>query len=579
MILLLAAATHAQFAAVAPNTPTSGAILTIKDLNNDILLDLYDSEIHNNHGFVGTVPLSPCTSADAVVQTDAYVLQGGSATGCQPPDSYEITDVAASSTTLSARPNDGTHQLAGSKDIAGFHIETHFVCVGKCARNVSSGNNKTFCNTSGTICINVVSGNPADDGFVVVQNTGNSNFTGTITLQGTSTTGCAASDSATFTNASPLLPFASVTLAMGALGTALDSSACGGFNYNQMQPLTNDPLHPAVFLYGIPGRDDFVVRCSDCNPGDVATFRPVPFPQDLFSVAAGSTVGLVPPQKCITFAEFSSPDVAHGVCPLFETHCLNNNPLYQKADGTCVDGERFTWSSSNDFIIDQNTIFSVISGVHLLGDPGVACAASLIYSEDIVLTYTGAVPGTDPPPLTGGSRGGLNCFVDTYDPMAAPIAPLQEVFAFKGFDPPNSPPPTINPENGGQNVNLPFFYANGAGGPGVTNLLWCEPGPVVPGSQVCADGITPPPFVSVKRTPFTCPGFPPGTTSSSDGFIGPATNSFMHNNGGGNYSINWGTSNTEPTTNNCFWLGVVFSSQQSNPFVDEYQFVKAQSSK
>jgi hypothetical protein len=567
VVLFVAAAAHAQI-------PTSGAMLTIQDPNNVVLLNIYDSQIP---GVLGTVPLSPCTAVDAKIKTAAYVLQGGSATGCHPPDLYEITDVATGIESFQPRSDNAVHQQRGEKLINNFDIETHFICVGKCAQNVTSGNNKTFCNTSGTICIKVLNGSPADDGFVKVTNDTGSAFSGTITLQGApNSAGCApASDSVQFTPPNTLANGGFVILAIGQPGTQAtptinpDSSTCGGFNYDQKQPLAVlNNLNQTVQLEAnfSFGHDDFIVKCSDCIAGDVATFRPVPWPQSMFSVAADSPFGVG--QKCISYADFSSsnPEAPYGVCPEHQTHCVNHGV-------TCLDAETLSWQGRLDFIIDQNTIPNVISGVHFLGEPAVDCPQNF-FEKDIALSYTGVQSGMDAPPLLVGSGGTktLNCFVPTYNPFAAPIVAGQQVFAVNGFFSPDQPPPTINPENGGQNIGLPFFYADGAGGPGVTTLKWCEPGPAPDGT--CADGTTPVPFVSLLRTPFTCPGFPPGTTNSTDGFIGPATNSFMQNLGAGSYKINFASSNTEPTSNNCFWLGLVFSSGQSNPFMNEFQFTK-----
>src|SRR5207253_4489045 len=59
----------------------------------------------------------PCASADQI-PTDAYVLQGGAPTGCDPGDAFEVTD---------NNPNP-THQASGLKtNFSGFRIETHYL--------------------------------------------------------------------------------------------------------------------------------------------------------------------------------------------------------------------------------------------------------------------------------------------------------------------------------------------------------------------------------------------------------------------------------------------------------------------
>ncbi len=104
-------------------TPKSGALLTIDGTgaSSGVHLKIYDSQIHS--GTVQTVPIGSgtpvCTSADQI-PTDAYVLQGGSATGCDPGDAFEVTD---------NNPN-GTHQAPGLKSqtkFSGFHVETHYL--------------------------------------------------------------------------------------------------------------------------------------------------------------------------------------------------------------------------------------------------------------------------------------------------------------------------------------------------------------------------------------------------------------------------------------------------------------------
>src|SRR5438128_709567 len=101
-------------------TPKSGALLTITSTppDNSVNLKIYDSQIHS--GTVQAVPTGggtpPCASADQI-PTDAYVLQGGAPTGCDPGDAFEVTDNNSIS---------NTHQDFGQKDLSGFHIETHY---------------------------------------------------------------------------------------------------------------------------------------------------------------------------------------------------------------------------------------------------------------------------------------------------------------------------------------------------------------------------------------------------------------------------------------------------------------------
>jgi hypothetical protein len=544
MILLVAATAHAQ---------TSGAMLTITGTlgpkATPVNIMIYDSQIHS-----GLVQPSPCDSQT----TDAYVLQGGSPTGCAQSDLYEITDVASTTPPFfTARTDAATHQDSGAKPISPFSIETHFICVGKCANGVAGASSvKSFCNTSGTICIQVLNGNPADDGFIVVKNTGldkTSDFTGTITLQGNSTV-CGAASASDSLGPNYSLPHGqSVTLAMGKPGTVNpDSGTCAGFNWDQSQAITAG--QPTTFLFG---KDSFQVTPSDSNPGDVITFRPVPIAAGQFGVDPHSLYGQG--QNCITFASFSA--LGNPICPEFETHCNNGN-------STCLDAETFHWTGQLNFTVDANSLPSGVGGVHFLGEAGADCPTSTFH-EDILLSFFGSTPGTDPPLLPGGS--GLNCFVASYDPKAAPVAPNVQVSTFQGFFSPVQPFPTINVLNSGQNVSLNFFFANVAGGPGFPGLHWCPGGPTLPPGDpsVCSTPGVTPPWVAFLRTQL--PG-QNGCTSETSGYIGvpSPTNSFMADQGGGNYKFNWAT---DKTTDKClFYVGPVFYTGLAKANADEFKF-------
>src|SRR5439155_18560610 len=103
-------------------TPKSGALLTIHGTgaSSGIDLKLYDSQIHS--GSVNVVPTGvggTCLAGDQV-PTDAYVLQGGAPTGCDPNDPFEVTEQNPAV----------THQAFGVKSetkFSGFHIETHYL--------------------------------------------------------------------------------------------------------------------------------------------------------------------------------------------------------------------------------------------------------------------------------------------------------------------------------------------------------------------------------------------------------------------------------------------------------------------
>jgi hypothetical protein len=537
VILLVAASAHGQV-----NTPTSGAMLTINNgsvngINVNIVI--YDSQIHSGQLGAAALP-APCVAADSVVTTDAYVLQGGSATGCDTGDAYEVTDgngpaiVSGNVVHQSFGTKDITMsqgQLAGSQALpgTGFHIETHY-CINGSACNAPGigGSIAQWCNTAtgGSICAN------PDTGFLSVTNNTGYPFTGTITLQGNSkiaagsycpTAGVAVDSSNT------LAAGATVVLALGteghdAVGLS-DSSNCGGFNFDQQGALLISPPNaPTIFQ---AHNDDFIVQCNNCNAGDMATWRPVPVPLNLFTILADSTVGLIPPEKCIPYADFSSPNAAqpNGVCVLFQTHCLNGGV-------TCADAETFSWLGTFDYIIDANTIPNPIGGVHFLGDPGVNCAASLTYSSDTVISYTGAQPGVDPiPPQHSGSGGGLNCFVTTYEPTAPPIAVGSTVSSVTAFSPPVVNDGPANQYQAGRTVPLKAHVTTGPGSTTpLTNLNYCN-NPSTPGACTY-------PWISfIKSPPTSCGAV---TTVITD--APPDSNSGFQNLGNGDYQLNWKTS-------------------------------------
>ncbi len=327
--------------------PTSGALLTIDGTgsSSSIHLKLYDSQIHSSPctadscgaSSVQVVPVSPSggsaclSSAGDNIPTDAYVLQGGAPTGCDPNDPYEVTD---------NNPN-GTHQASGLKletKFSGFHIETHYLSepivhitdasqvgsnttytytvtigpdvqpgetivvsgivtttpdvdngtftitvggggtftVANASGESASGQNgsgtvsNAVCNTAKTICAS------PDSGFLTVTNTG-ADFTGTISLNGTPGKAACGTASDSFTGT--LANTASVTLALGPSGGTtqnpieIDSSNCGGYNQPQLLPLTANVTSTAFF-----GKDDYQFTPLNSASGDTLSILPVPVP-------------------------------------------------------------------------------------------------------------------------------------------------------------------------------------------------------------------------------------------------------------------------------------------------------------
>ena len=225
------------------NPSTSGALLTINGTVTlstgatvNVNASISDKDIHS--GAIQTVPTSAtaaastCTAADQVA-TDAYLLQSGAPTGCDPGDSYEGNNLSN---------HDGQASLSDPAADYMFNIVTHY----QCGPNHGACNfGTTMTNTNGT----VTSG---DTGFLTITNNGpvNSYFVGTITLEGTpgpnaaAVAGCTAGqnlrDSLTFTTDSPFrasvqgAPSGLVTLPQSKiLALAFDTSGCGGFSSSQ----------------------------------------------------------------------------------------------------------------------------------------------------------------------------------------------------------------------------------------------------------------------------------------------------------------------------------------------------------
>jgi hypothetical protein len=380
------------------NPPTSGALLTIHGTgtSSGIDLKLYDSQIHS--GSVQTVPVdgtngTAClsTSGDNI-PTDAYVLQGGAATGCDPNDPFEVTD---DNTAL-------THQASGLKPAAkfsGFKVETHYLSVpvvsisgatdnldgtttysytrlrGKdilANENIAIGGFTDFANNNGNFTIQSVvpntsftvgnNGVPAtndsgqnatgtasgpsaavcntsgticanpDSGFLTVTNNTGSDFNGTIALNGTST-GCgAASDSADFST-SALANGTAVILGVGTPGTPalVDSSNCGGFNQAQLLSLTANQTSFAFFGGGPPAGGLCAAPCKDDYQ-----FTPL-------NSASGDTFSILP-------VPVPAGPLGSGTFGPFPTGCVGSGCTFQSGEfgsESPIDASPLRFSASN----------------------------------------------------------------------------------------------------------------------------------------------------------------------------------------------------------------------------------------
>jgi hypothetical protein len=494
LIALAATSTFSQ-------TPTSGALLTITgNAGSAVNINIYDSQIHS--GLVQAVPVgggSSCNSTDATFPTDAYVLQGGSWTGCDAGDAFEVTE------------NNGNagHQAFGHADIGGFHIETHYVCGGACSGNIAQPG--PVCNTSGTICAN------PDTGFLTVTNNTGAAFTGTITLQGTSPIGggsfCAVNGAALDTWTSGLTTSGagqSVTLALGTQGTvdspgASDSSNCGGFSAPQTMSLAagTDTKFPI-------GGDAYEITPFNSAVGDHLVVLPVPVPSNQFSAPN------FPGQKCIPYASTSAPpgsNVANPVCVELQVTCPVSG---------CSDGGNFLYTAQADYTVDPVSLPNGIGGPAFLGQHTVNCPTTG-FNLNIFLSYTAD-------PTKGSGAGTGSCYVATYNPTAPLVAPGATVSSFVGFQSPvddNS----LNVIKAGSTVPLKWQQFNSDQTP-LTNLSWCQ---VENGDGTCTPAV-PTPWVFLGQIGINCQ-----TDQGQTADTGITANSGFQNLGNGSYQFNWKT--------------------------------------
>jgi hypothetical protein len=496
-------------------TPKSGAMLTISGTagGNPVHIVIYDSQIHS--GTVQAVPVvgtgtSSCTSTDATYPTDAYVLQGGSWTGCDPGDEFEVTENNTSGFA---------HQLPGKADISRFHIETHYICSGACSGFVSPPAFSSYCNSSRTIC--TILGGP-DSGFLTVTNNTGFDFTGTITLQGNSPIAGGSFCPASVVEGGPgvasdswtsgLAAGASVRLALGSEGNTYspkgaDSSNCGGFNAPQTQGITAG----ATTIFQI-GHDDLQITPLNSNPGDTLTLLPVPVPAGPLSgnMFGSEIVGFTttpfsaginyPTQASIPYSDLSANKNPVGL----ELQ-LSCTPAPESAD----DCGTFINSTQVDFDVDKNSFPSGIGGAQFLGEHDNSpvgyngqCPTEG-FNVDIFFAYT----ATTPDPIKGKTLGN-SCFVTTFDPTAAavPAGTTVTTKTFEGFFFPVSDT-KLNIVEDGLPVPLDWKSFDNISGKPVTNLTLC---PNSTGTGCTA------PWVSVATLPINC------TTHQPTGTLTPA---------------------------------------------------------
>lgn len=412
----------------------SGALLSMKSTDGSLNLAVYDSQIHS-----GIVQASPC---DNGVVTDAYVLQGGSPTGCDPGDAYETSQA------------DGTFKFMGT----GYEFDvTTFYQVGGCNSAGNTGPIEPICASP-------------DTGFLTVTNNGSTNFTGTITLSGNSPQGggsyCAPGGLASDTFTGTLTPGQARTFALSP-----DSSNCGGYNAPQTQTLNAGGT--AIFPVGT---DDYELAALDNAGGEQITLLPIPVLQSTSNLGSNPSNTfnpgtIFPTFSCAPYGDFS--EAGNLECTEFQLTCAG-----------AADCEQFLYTATTHYSFP--TGFPGIGGPGFLKASGQSCPSSL-FDKNIFRFYT-----QDTTHQGGG--GGLSCFVAAFTPNDPIVASFT---SFVGFQTPVSDT-QINVIKAGSAVPLIWQQFLAPNVPN-TNLTFCS-SPNPPAGACTA------PWVNLGIIPAACSG-------------------------------------------------------------------------
>lgn len=482
-LVLLTAAT-----AFSTNPSTTGALLTINGTVTDgvntmnVSLSVSDKDIHS--GYQQTVPVdaggSLCTAADQVA-TDAYVLQAGAPTGCDPGNAFE-GGLTAGSFSFSSEGGLVSYNLG---------VSTSYWI-----------NEGSKCNTSETIC-------SSNTSFLqVINNSSTSSFTGTITLAASSPLCGMVHDSFTGTLAADV--DARVTLAL-----ALDASGCGGFTGLMSQTQILEPGVQSIYTFF---NDKYKITPSFNTGGESLTITFVPVLYSAFTPPPN-----FPNEACVPFADLSptSPTAPLGsdVCAMYQADCsVGGVPN----GGDCT---TLLYTVLESYDLPPN--LPAIGGPDGLIVHGVGCPTSGVNAESIFYSYS--VTRIDPTTTVKGGGTG-SCFEVTYTPGAPLITGAGTTISrFVGWGSPivNT---NLNMVKAGSTRPLKFQWFDTLGNP-VTNLTWC--------ANTTGTGCTAP-WVNLQYFFVPC-GVPSGTEINTASDISSPGNSGFQNLGGGNYQMNWQT--------------------------------------
>jgi hypothetical protein len=396
---------------------TNGAILEIKGtvtqtgtdfpLSQSVDLVVNDGAIHS--GTPVTVPpagagnASNCNNTTDQVQTDAYILQAASPTGCDPGDRFEGTALG-----------DGHFKFTQTSIPAyEFDITTHY----QCSVNSDTG----ACLSAPTLCSTGSSGIcSGDSGFLTVTNNGGSTFTGTITLSGTSPNmgicGGVSSDSETFSEVS----FGGEDVVQ--LTLAQDSSGCGGFTGTissgppqsvpvgtggtvhllQNAPVTQDMTFPKGTVAPAGESITDALMFEDCNTLNATLVNGSPGNNPNFSGGSPVPAG----------TQFTP--IAGGSCPVIMNQCsilCAQNPTYP---GCTVPGTvSVPLTDCKGITVPKGSLITMSSNfiASNSGMPAYLIASDVNFDWANISNRGGTsfVPGCIKPPCrSGGGSGGLN---------------------------------------------------------------------------------------------------------------------------------------------------------------------------
>ncbi len=477
--------------AFSTNPSTTGALLTINGTVSDgvntmkISLSVSDRDIHS--GNPQTVPVAGnCTAADQVA-TDAYVMQAGAPTGCDPGNAFEGGLSSGSFAFLSQEGDLVSYDLG---------VTTTYEVLFEGTR----------CNTSETICSNNTS-------FLTVMNkSGSSSFIGTITLAASSPfcgTNGLVFDSFTGTLAADV--DASATLAL-----AQDASSCGGFT-SLTQTQTLEPGVQTTYSFF---NDKYKITPSPySNGGESLTITFVPVLYSAFTPPSN-----FPTEACIPFADVSPTS---PTAPLGSDACVN----YQadcSVGGVPNGGDCTTLLYTLLESYDLPPNLPAIGGPDFLVVHGSGCpTSSTAIAQSIFTDYF--VTRIDPTTKGKGSGTG-SCFEVTYTPGAPLITgagtTTTRLVAWES--------PLVNTDlnmvKAGSTRPLAFQLFDILGNP-VTTLTWC--------ANTTGTGCTAP-WVNLAYFFVNCPA-QTGTVDNTATDISAPGNSGFQNLGGGNYQMNWKT--------------------------------------